>query len=223
MSPDSIFRAVWDISLFVTIIYQCISLPMRVSFEMSTTDFSYYLEIIIDVMFITDILINFNTGFYLKNQVIMRRALIAKEYFKLWFWLDLISSIPFTWILAWSQGIKLRDVENDDSQSIANSVIVDAPQFLKLLKISKLLKMLKLLRMVKIKRLMRKFEEYIVTDSIDLLVTFFNIIVKIIVYIFLNFLWIYNKLINLYNFDSHYRISQTTTASRPLIAKAIKK
>ena len=77
--------------------------------------------------------------------------------------------------------MKLRDIENDDTQGIANSVIADAPQFLKLLKISKLLKMLKLLRVVKIKRLMQKFEEYIVTDSMDLLVTFFNITVKIIV------------------------------------------
>lgn len=67
LSPDSPIRGVWDISLFVFIIYQSISLPMRVSFEMPTTDFSFYLEIIIDVMFIGDILINFNTGFYLKN------------------------------------------------------------------------------------------------------------------------------------------------------------
>ena len=45
----------------------------------------------------------------------MKRTLIAKQYLQLWFWLDLLSSIPFTWILAWSQGMKLRDIENDDS------------------------------------------------------------------------------------------------------------
>jgi hypothetical protein len=77
--------------------------------------------------------------------------------------------------------MKLRDIENDDSEGIASSVIADAPKFFKLLKISKLLKMLKLLRVVKVKRLMAKFEEYIITDSVDLLVTFFNIVVKIIV------------------------------------------
>lgn len=41
--------------------------------------------------------------------------------------------------------------------------------------------MLKLLRVVKIKRILMKFEEYIVTDSMDLMVTFLNITVKIIV------------------------------------------
>ena len=115
LNPNSMIRAVWDISLFIFIIYQSISLPMRVSFEMPTTDISFYLEIIIDIMFITDIFINFNTGFYKKNQLIMQRAAIAKQYLELWFWLDLLSSIPFTWILAWSQGMKLRDIENDDS------------------------------------------------------------------------------------------------------------
>ena len=78
MSPDNIIRGIWDICLFIFIIYQCISLPMRVSFEMPTTDFSFYLEIVIDIMFIGDILINFNTGYYEKNQLIMKRSMIAK-------------------------------------------------------------------------------------------------------------------------------------------------
>lgn len=41
--------------------------------------------------------------------------------------------------------------------------------------------MLKLLRVVKIKKLLIKFEEYIVTDSMDLMVTFLNITIKILV------------------------------------------
>jgi hyperpolarization activated cyclic nucleotide-gated potassium channel 2 len=61
-----------------------------------------------------------------------------------------------------------------------SSVMRDAPGLLKLLKVSKLLKMLKLLRVAKLKKLMMKFEEYIVTDSMDLMVTFFNITVKIV-------------------------------------------
>ena len=59
--------------------------------------------------------------------------------------------------------------------------MADAPTLLKLLKISKLLKMLKLLRILKLKRLLNKFEEYIMTDSMDLLVTFGAIFIKIVV------------------------------------------
>jgi len=72
----------------------------------------------------------------------------------------------------------LRDIESND---LNNSAIVDAPTLLKLLKISKLLKMLKLLRVMKLKKLLLKFEEYIVTDSMDLIVTFVNIFLKIVI------------------------------------------
>jgi hypothetical protein len=127
MSPDSVIRGGWDITLFFFIIYQSISLPMRVSFEMESNNFSFYLEIMIDVMFISDIFVNFNTGYYDKNVLIMKRSLIARQYIAFWFWLDLVSSIPFTWILAWSQGMTLREVENDDYEGIANSALADAP------------------------------------------------------------------------------------------------
>lgn len=50
-----------------------------------------------------------------------------------------------------------------------------------MLKIAKLLKMLKLLRVVKIKRILSKFDDYIVTDQMNLLVTFLNLTVKIII------------------------------------------
>jgi len=59
--------------------------------------------------------------------------------------------------------------------------IADSATLLKLLKISKLLKMLKLLRVMKLKRILAKFEEYILTDSMDLLVTFVSIFLKILV------------------------------------------
>ena len=108
----------------------------------------------------------------------MKRKLIFKDYMRWWFWVDLVSSMPYTWILAWSEGMSLREIEADDAMSGA---IANTPQLLKLLKIAKLLKMLKLLRVVKIKKIMMKFEEYIVTDSMDLMVTFLNIAIKIIV------------------------------------------
>lgn len=41
--------------------------------------------------------------------------------------------------------------------------------------------MLKLLRVMKLKRILMKFEEYIITDSMDLMVTFLNITLKIII------------------------------------------
>ena len=65
MSPDSTIRAVWDLTLFTAIIYQSLCLPMRIAFEMSSGDFIFYLEMVIDAMFIIDVVLNFNTGFYI--------------------------------------------------------------------------------------------------------------------------------------------------------------
>lgn len=175
--PDYAFRATWDIFLFMTIIYQAISLPMRISFEVQSNDFLFYFEFLIDLCFIIDVVLNFNTGFYKKGMLIMKREIIIKDYLKQWFWIDLASSIPYTWLLAASQGLSIREIEEDDALSAGSN----APQLLKLLKVAKLLKMLKLLRVVKIKKIMLKFEEYIVTDSMDLMVTFLNITLKIIV------------------------------------------
>ena len=100
LHPDSLLRAVWDLSLFAAIIYQSLSLPLRIAFEIATDDFSFYLETIIDSFFIFDVFLNFNTGFYEANTIITDRLEIAKDYLKFWFWIDLVSSIPYTWIFA---------------------------------------------------------------------------------------------------------------------------
>jgi hypothetical protein len=107
-------RGFWDISLFLCIIYQSISLPTRISFELPFSEFLFYLEIVIDAMFIMDIVFNFNTGIYIKNRLMMNRSVIAKDYFTFWFWIDLVSSLPLTWILAWSQNMTIREIESDD-------------------------------------------------------------------------------------------------------------
>lgn len=176
--PDALIRAIWDISLFILIVYQGFFLPMRIAFELPATDFLFHLDIVIDVMFIFDIILNFNTGFYQRGQLVMKRELIVKDYLQMWFWIDLVSSTPYTWLLALSQGIGLREIEADDNLSGA---LANTPQLLKLLKIAKLLKMLKLLRVVKVKRILMKFEEYIVTDSMALVATFVNITTKIVI------------------------------------------
>ena len=46
-----------------------------------------------------DIAITFNTGFYSRGALVMNRKKIAKNYFKFWFWLDIIASVPYTWFI----------------------------------------------------------------------------------------------------------------------------
>ena len=74
-------------------------------------------------------------------------------------------------------------IESDDGLEKLglSSNMANAPSLLRLLKIAKLMKMMKLLRLMKLKKLMAKFDEYIVSDSMDLMVTFSNLTIKILV------------------------------------------
>ena len=162
---------------------------MRISFEMEFNEFLFYFEIVIDCMFMFDVLLNFNTGYYINGtKLVMGRKLIAKEYLCPWFIIDVVSSAPYTWILAASEGMSIKSIESDDASEMVNengkkidSTMASAPQLLRLLKIAKMLKMLKLLRVMKMKKIISKFDEYIVTDGMNLVVTFCQLAVGILV------------------------------------------
>lgn len=42
-----------------------------------------------------DVVLNFNTGYYVNNEMITSRKSIALRYFKFWFWLDMIATLPY--------------------------------------------------------------------------------------------------------------------------------
>ena len=47
---------------------------MVIAFEIKSTDFTFYLGMVIDSMFIMDMFLNFNTGFYDKGVKYMKRS-----------------------------------------------------------------------------------------------------------------------------------------------------
>jgi len=62
------------------------------------------IDLIVDVMFIIDILINFRTTYVNKNdEVVSHPAKIAIHYFKGWFLIDVVAAIPFDLLLFGSE------------------------------------------------------------------------------------------------------------------------
>jgi len=55
-------------------------------------------EDILDIIFMVDILFSFNTGFYKKGYLIMKRRDIIINYVKTWFLMDLLASFPYSWV-----------------------------------------------------------------------------------------------------------------------------
>jgi len=61
----------WDVLVIILAIFNCLSIPVDISFEpaYSTNIYVQILNFFIDFLFFIDIFINFNTSFYDKNGI----------------------------------------------------------------------------------------------------------------------------------------------------------
>lgn len=73
-------------------------IPYNLCFGVRSEGGMIIFDTIIDCFFMLDILIHFNTGFYRKGVVVMKRRDIIFNYLKTWFWLDLLASFPYNWV-----------------------------------------------------------------------------------------------------------------------------
>lgn len=179
--PDHVFKGVWDLLCLVFIIYQSIVIPFRLCFEVDATGPLYYLETVMDICFMLDIIITFNTGFYKKGYLVMKRKEIIINYLKTWFILDLLASFPYSWVLSTGGS---QESYSDPSQAQYPTPVrgksSQAPQLLRLIRIIRFLRFLRLLRVLKLKKLLYKFEEIIMSDTINAILGFFKVITVIL-------------------------------------------
>uniref|UniRef100_A0A674MVA5 Voltage-gated inwardly rectifying potassium channel KCNH2 n=1 Tax=Takifugu rubripes TaxID=31033 RepID=A0A674MVA5_TAKRU len=102
------FKAVWDWLILLLVIYTAILTPYSAAFLLSdeedaSTQSCIYscsplnvVDLIVDIMFIIDILINFRTTYVNANdEVVSHPVRIAVHYFKGWFLIDMVAAIPF--------------------------------------------------------------------------------------------------------------------------------
>ncbi|KAB0379436.1 hypothetical protein FD755_007220, partial [Muntiacus reevesi] len=102
------FKAVWDWLILLLVIYTAIFTPYSAAFllndreEQKRRECGYscsplnVVDLIVDIMFIIDILINFRTTYVNQNEeVVSDPAKIAIHYFKGWFLIDMVAAIPF--------------------------------------------------------------------------------------------------------------------------------
>ncbi|XP_047185860.1 potassium voltage-gated channel subfamily H member 2 isoform X2 [Scophthalmus maximus] len=102
------FKAVWDWLILLLVIYTAILTPYSAAFllndqeEVAMQSCGYscsplnVVDLIVDIMFIIDILINFRTTYVNTNdEVVSHPVRIAVHYFKGWFLIDMVAAIPF--------------------------------------------------------------------------------------------------------------------------------
>jgi hypothetical protein len=142
--PWSKTRLVWDLLAVLFLAYIAVAMPYRLAFmdlaNESPQSFLPLLDLIIDIFFLLDILLNFNTAYYAyRGELRVSRREIAAHYLRTWLFLDLVASVPFDRL----------DTSRPTGASGASGLVL-----LRLLKFGKMLRLIRLLRLGK------RFDEF---------------------------------------------------------------
>ncbi|XP_055448576.1 potassium voltage-gated channel subfamily H member 6 isoform X1 [Psammomys obesus] len=142
------FKAVWDWLILLLVIYTAVFTPYSAAFLLSDQEESQrgtcgytcspltVVDLIVDIMFVVDIVINFRTTYVNTNdEVVSHPRRIAVHYFKGWFLIDMVAAIPFD-LLIFRTG-------SDETTTLIG-----------------LLKTARLLRLVRVARKLDRYSEY---------------------------------------------------------------
>ena len=166
LEPDGHFRLVWDFTTLIFISYEMIVIPFTLSFDVNMGFTIMIISYIIDCFFILDLFLSFNTGYYSKGNVVMNRRRIISHYLRRWFWLDLISTIPFDWFAA--------------PGSQETSLFSSTTGYLRIAKILRIIRIVRLIRIFKLTRILSKIEHYItISKSLNGLLSFIRLAIMI--------------------------------------------
>uniref|UniRef100_A0A914NCT9 Cyclic nucleotide-binding domain-containing protein n=1 Tax=Meloidogyne incognita TaxID=6306 RepID=A0A914NCT9_MELIC len=156
------FKAVWDwmyILILLLVIYTAIFTPYVAAFllregqntQQRRAKFGEPMEIIdliVDIFFIIDIIINFRTTYVNDNdEVVSDPGKIALHYFKGWFFIDAVAAVPFDLLLV--------ETDSDETTTLIG-----------------LLKTARLLRLVRVARKLDRYSEYGAAVLLLLMATF---------------------------------------------------
>ncbi|KAF4679764.1 hypothetical protein FOZ60_014550, partial [Perkinsus olseni] len=146
--PDGRFRLTWDVAGLLFIVYQGFVVPYTLSFETELRGFLADMDKCIDLYFMSDIALNFVTGYWNRGVLSLKHRDIARYYAQTWLLVDLVASIPFSWFIS-------PDTEGP-SQSVS--------KLLRVIRIVKFIRIARLLRLMRLKTLLSKLEEHIDSD-----------------------------------------------------------
>nr|XP_019553869.2 potassium voltage-gated channel subfamily H member 2 isoform X4 [Aedes albopictus] len=154
------FKAVWDWIILILVMYTAIFTPYVAAFLLNEPDFNQrknrkyaddpivIIDLIVDVTFVIDILINFRTTFVNgQDEVVSHPGRIAVHYLSGWFLIDLVAAIPFDLLLVGS--------DTDETTTLIG-----------------LLKTARLLRLVRVARKIDRYSEYGAAVLVLLMATF---------------------------------------------------
>lgn len=143
ISANNAFKAYWDVFCILLVIYVAIVVPFRLGFGMEDTGAFFAVRTIIDLIFVIDIVLSFFTEIEVEKtgRMINTHREIARNYFKGWFLLDLLTVFPFELF-----------------SSTEQKSYINANQSLRIVRITKLSKFVRLMRLTRLMKAVKKFD-----------------------------------------------------------------
>jgi len=145
--------------------YNGFAIPLRLGFniEEDITSFLFWMDRMIDFLFLLDVVLNFRTGIINQTGHVEYTG-IAYNYLRSWFLLDVVSAMPYELIFLAMYGI----VDENSNAAFA------LPKLLRTARIFKILKMLKLLRLLRLRNIFARWEKaLVIKHSISTVIKFF--------------------------------------------------
>lgn len=151
----------------ILLVYVSIMVPLRFAFTIESVPLTagWWWELLVDLYFITDILLNFRTGYLsVDHQLIMDPKMIARRYLTGWFPIDVVACAPIGYV---------SQIIGGESQGTG----------MKAFKTLRLFRLAKLLRLARIRRIIKRWEE-----SIGSMMALIKLVVLLLTVLFLTHL-----------------------------------
>jgi hypothetical protein len=158
---------VWDLISFFLILGISLYIPFVFAFDIDTSVGGFYtFELFLDCWFLFEIIMNFFTGYVEKGILIMDRKKIFKKYVKTWFFIDMISSFPFSFITLGSDGTN-------------SGAVLQSTKLIRILRLAKYARLLRLIRFLKVNKFLATIEELIVSESASVFLKFIKLAIEL--------------------------------------------
>ncbi|CAM9133109.1 unnamed protein product [Scytosiphon promiscuus] len=99
VDPRSPRMQLWKNWMLVNIMFTVLVTPWRISFQCPARAFGLVLAGIVNISFIVDTVLHFFTAVVTESGLLTERREIARRYVTSWFFLDLVTSVPYTTLL----------------------------------------------------------------------------------------------------------------------------
>jgi hypothetical protein len=98
--PEDRMKGTWDLFITLVLLITCLYTPIEIAFDEGQGGSTPLFSVLIDICFILDIIVIFNSAYYTVDMdIIDDRKNICCSYLSGWFLIDLMSVIPFEIIL----------------------------------------------------------------------------------------------------------------------------